>query len=129
MAKRKQLKHKPALKTKPKPRMQPLLLKKKPKAESFDLSFPNPEQSKPPQPQIQQEAIEVSAQQEIERIEAKKRMPHAATALLGSGVITILFATVFLLVMQIGEFYALCISLAIFFGFSILFYNLLETGD
>lgn len=102
--------------------------KKQAKAETFDLSFPNPEKSKPALPSIQPETMEAPAPQEIKRIEAKKRVPHIATALLGSGLVTLLFAAVFLLIMQIGSFYTFCISLAIFVGFSILFYNLLETG-
>ena len=56
----------------------------------------------------------------------KKQVPHAATAIAGALALTILLSALFILIMGIGWQYSLPISIAIFVGFAILFYNYLE---
>jgi len=61
--------------------------------------------------------------------EKKRQVPHAATAILGSFLVTALLFALFLFLMRIGWLYTLSISIAIFVGFAILFYNYLEGKD
>ncbi|MCX8198064.1 MAG: hypothetical protein N3F07_02630 [Candidatus Micrarchaeota archaeon] len=98
----------------------------KPAEEDFDLSFPKAEEGKPKMPASQEPLAAPSFDHALHHIESKKRIPHAATAILGSLLVTTIALALQLLVLNVGIFYSLGLSVAIFVGFAILFYNFLE---
>lgn len=101
------------------------------KRETFDLSFPRPEGFKPEATLAYGQKVELPSpapSAELAEIERRKRVPHAATAIIGASAVTGIFAAVFLFAMNIGPLYTLAISSAVFVGFAILIFNLLESG-
>ena len=100
------------------------------KRETFDLSFPKtearPEPALPYGQKVELPSPAPSA--ELAEIEKRKRVPHAATAIIGALAVTGIFAAIFLFIMNIGQLYTLAISSAVFVGFAILIFNLLESG-
>ena len=63
-----------------------------------------------------------------EKVEEKKRVPHVANALLASALLSAIFAALFIFVLGIEPLFSLGICVAIFLGFAILIFNVLETG-
>lgn len=109
-------------------KQKPKLTLKRAKFETFDLSFPEPAQRPAPPTIPQHEPLDVPPMPASESIEEKKRVPHAANALLASAILSGLFGIVFILLLGIDPLFSLGICVAIFLGFAILFFNIFETG-
>jgi hypothetical protein len=96
---------------------------------SFPSQLPQSEQSIFPKSELaapQGEKLDLPVAPVIRMAEKKRQVPHAATAILGSLLATILLFAALIFFLGMGELYALSISMAIFVGIAILFYNHLE---
>ncbi len=77
------------------------------------------------QPPAYKPTIELP-KQAADAVEAKKGLPHAATAIVSSAILTAIFSFAFLFIFQIGAIYTFGLSAAIFVGLSILIYSAIE---
>jgi len=73
--------------------------------------------------------IDLPAQSVEETIVRKKAVPHAVTALTCAAAITVALAALFVWLFGLGLPHAAGVSVAVFVGFSILFYNYFESRD
>ncbi|MCX8175550.1 MAG: hypothetical protein N3E51_05085 [Candidatus Micrarchaeota archaeon] len=94
------------------------------KKETFVLDYPK---EKPPaKPAAEpQEPLKLQPLPS-ENVVRKRRMPHALSAIAGALVLSVLFATFFYYGLGADALLSAGVSLPLFVGFSILFYNMLE---
>ncbi len=97
--------------------------------ETFLLDYPKPEHRIAIQKEPLQKPLDIPKPSAIGRIEKKKRVPRAATALLGAALVTIGTVSALIYVLGIDTFLSAGLAIPLFAGFSILFYNLLETAQ
>lgn len=143
MAKRKKIQKRTALKLKrkkparirtgskrkPRKMQKRAILSAKARKETFGFPLPLAEPRPLPPPIPRHEPLDIRPFIASEKVEEKKRVPHAANALLASAILTAVFAAIFIFVLGIEPLFSLGISMAIFLGFSILIFNILETGQ
>ena len=90
-----------------------------------DFSKPAP----PPLPKSMQKPIHVSPPEALVEAHKKKNVPRAVSAMVVSLAITIAFLLIFLFLFKLDWLLAFGISIIVFAGFAILFYNMLNSKE
>lgn len=101
--------------------------KQKQSASKLELSTPNfpaPADFSKEQPSIHPHILE--QHHAAKAAAAKKGLTHTATSIIGSAILTAIISFVFLFIFKIGSIYTFGLSAAVFVGFAIGIYSVLE---